>query len=161
MSIYSDGGLGPTNKSGVDTTKANPRKVVYVSGSANEDESWRLVVSAVGNKLSIEHYEPLTETDIILDDAKISSVQGNSIYSPSNIYIASVLVDSRVDNNVLASLSGNMVGRFIVWDGSVWLNFVDQWVEKTCLHENIINSILTSSNGSVLVNQFGNVLESG
>jgi len=62
-----------------------------------------------------------TESDITLNDAKVTAVESGS-YTPQNPYSASVLNDSRSNLIVPAALSGSMVGKSISWNGTSWFN---------------------------------------
>jgi len=123
--------------SSLDVSQINPNSVIYVQGQDGTDESWRFSVPTAIDKLSIEHFEPLTESNITLDEAKVITV-GAVGYTPANKYFASVTTDSRADNTTPSGISGDMTGLFIEFDGTLWLNFTDQWVEKGSFVDSLI-----------------------
>ncbi|MGI9494209.1 MAG: hypothetical protein ACR2QF_17600 [Geminicoccaceae bacterium] len=93
------------------------------------NSSWRMNVSS--GAFTIEHFEPLDEANITLDDVKVASITGNAAYTADTAYYASVLTDARFEQSSGDGIDGDMTGRVCSWDGFVWVNFPDQWVEKT------------------------------
>jgi len=114
-------------------------KSVYFFGDASTEESWRGIVIDPPDKLSFQHFEPLTEVGIDLDEAHVTSIENNPIYTDTNPYFASVATDTRSNQSQPAGISGDMTGRFIEWDGFLWLNFPDQWVEKGSFSESFFS----------------------
>ena len=110
-------------------TGANPVGTIYIEGDANTDESWRIKAITSTDELAFEHYETETETNITLNEAKVTTVEAFG-YTPSSKYFASVTTDSRSNQATPAGISGDMTGLFIEFDGTIWLNFTDNWVQK-------------------------------
>jgi len=114
----------------IDVTKSNFIGIVYINFTDGVGNAWRLMVSPPGKRLSIQKFETLTEIGITLDDGKVTSIEGNPVYTSEDPYFASVASDTRSNNAIPMGIAGDMTGRVIEWDGFMWMNFDDQWVEK-------------------------------
>ena len=126
--------------SSLDVSIKNPNNVIYVRGSDGSFEAWRIIVAGpIFASMSIQHFEPLFEAEITLDEAHVASIEGNSIFTSENPYYASVATDSRVDNTTPPGISGDMTGRVLEWDGFTWLSSDDQWFEKASFSESLFS----------------------
>lgn len=114
----------------IDVTVENPVGLIYFEGADSIDDSWRAMVSQSPDRLAFSKFQPLIEIGITLDEAKVASIEGNPIYTSGNAYFASVSNDARANMALPLGIAGDMTGRVIEWDGFMWNNFVDQWVEK-------------------------------
>lgn len=107
-------------------------RTVYTSGSAEVDNSWRLTSPEPNGPNSThrtQRREPLTETNIDLTEAKITSVEAFG-YTPTNRYAASVLTDNRTNKLFPDGIFGDMTGRVISFDGTFWRNSPDEWFTR-------------------------------
>lgn len=136
---------------GEQLTAGNSQGVIYFKGADGVDEAWRGIVIDPPDKLSFQHFEPLTESAITLDDAKVTSIQGNSIYTSTNPYFASVTTDSRSNQSTPAGISGSQAGKFIEWDGFAWLSFPEQWAEKGLYSESITTDRIIARQFQILM----------
>jgi hypothetical protein len=62
-----------------------------------------------------------TEHDILLTEAKITSVQAGS-WTPVNPYVASVFADNRSNITVPSGITGSKTGHSIAYNGTVWID---------------------------------------
>lgn len=110
----------------------NPDGFSYIKGAENVIDSWRMRVAGEppDTNMRVEHFETLIEVDIDLDEQKVSSLRADNTITENNIYRASVLTDTRNNQNNPSTLSGSMAGRVITYDGTIFANFDDQWILK-------------------------------
>lgn len=112
-----------------DVRTSNSLSSLYFQGAEGVAEAWRGRVIDPPDKLSFEHFEPLTEAGIDLNAAKVTEVEAFG-YTDANPYFATVLTDSRSNQNTPRGIKGDQTGKFIEFNGFVWQSFTDQWVEK-------------------------------
>ena len=116
-----------------DLTTLNPTNRIYFRGANDEVDSWRAIAlpqeGELPPRLSFQHFETLDEIDITLDDAKVASIEllGNT---EENRHYASVLTDTRTNMSTPPGISGDMTGRVVEHDGSVWFSMADEWFQK-------------------------------
>ncbi len=108
-------------------------RTVYARGDANTDNSFRYIseeTDASQSSLQTQRRAALTETNIALDDTKVTAVQGNVTYTVTNPFTASVLTDTRSNLVRPRNLNGSMVGKIIQFNGQSWNNSADEWFTK-------------------------------
>lgn len=70
------------------------------------------------------------ETDVTLDEAKVSATEGLVGPSPLDRYMMVVSSDTRSNQALPAGISGDMTLHLVVWDGTDWHDF-GQWTGTT------------------------------
>lgn len=123
-----------------DLTVHNPADVVYIGGTDLNTESWRLRVQSgvPDDQLEIEHHETLTEIGITLDEAKVATVEAFG-YTDEITYYASVAADTRVSFTATGGINGDMIGRVIEFNGFLWMNHDNEWIEKANLKHSMFS----------------------
>jgi len=69
-----------------------------------------------GESFSIDEYNDL-------DEAKVTDIQDNSGASSSDVYFIVVVDDNRSNQNLPSSITGDMTGHILMYDGSSWYDF--------------------------------------
>lgn len=64
----------------------------------------------------------IDEGEVVLDEAKIASIEALPGITPLDRYQITVISDDRLDNAVPAEISGDMALNLLTWDGTVWKN---------------------------------------
>ena len=117
-------------------TTNNPAEKVYFKGSDGVQGSWRSMEDALGG-LAFWKFAALLEIDIILDEAKVLSVQVNPIYTLQNPFVASVVNDVRTNKALPEGLVGDMTNLVVDWNGDKWVNSEDEWIKKGVFKDSI------------------------
>lgn len=112
----------------LDFSTSNPGDTIYIKGDADTDHSWRFTIVDPPDKMSVQHREPLNET-ITLDDAKVTAIEASD-YTDENPYYGGVATDSRSNQSLPGGISGDQTGKVVNYNGSVWMSYADQWIEK-------------------------------
>lgn len=58
----------------------------------------------------------------VFDETEITSIEADSQWTPTNLFIAYLIADDRFNKNAPAGISGDKTGNIVTWNGSVWVD---------------------------------------